>query len=87
MNRAEVLDAARLAVTVDRARDHGDLEDNFTAIAQLWTVYLGHLVRPHDVAAMMALFKVARIRGNPAHADSWVDLAGYAACGSELARD
>lgn len=86
MNRGEVLDAARQAVTVDRARDHGGLEDNFAAIAQLWSVYMGHVVLPHDVAAMMALFKVARIRGNPTHADSWVDLAGYAACGSELSR-
>jgi hypothetical protein len=38
-----------------------------------------------DVAVMMGLLKIARIKTSPAHADNWVDLAGYAACGGELA--
>jgi len=40
-------------------------------------------LKPHDVALMMALLKIARLKGNPIHGDSWVDLAGYAACGAE----
>ena len=39
----------------------------------------------HDVAAMMALLKVARIRHSPDKRDSWCDLAGYAACGFDVA--
>ena len=39
----------------------------------------------YDVAVMMALLKIARISENPQHMDSWVDLAGYAACGGEIA--
>jgi hypothetical protein len=34
---------------------------------------------------MMSLLKLARIRSNPGHSDNWIDLAGYAACGGELA--
>jgi len=33
---------------------------------------------------MMALMKIARLRHNHGHADSWIDLAGYAACGGEI---
>jgi len=33
----------------------------------------------------MALLKIGRLKSNPIHGDSWVDLAGYAACGAELA--
>lgn len=39
---------------------------------------------PEDVAAMMALLKIARIAAGGKKADSWVDLAGYAACGGEI---
>jgi hypothetical protein len=34
---------------------------------------------------MLGLLKIARLRANPTHRDSWVDLAGYAACGYEVA--
>ena len=39
---------------------------------------------PNDVAMMMALLKVARIKSGGGTVDSFVDLAGYAACGGEL---
>lgn len=86
MTRAELLDAARQTVCADRQDVHGNPEDSFGTIANLWSAYLGHVrLSPADVAAMMALLKIARIRGNPKHMDSWTDLAGYAACGAEVA--
>lgn len=85
MKRADILDAAKQAVTVDRAATHGDMEDNFWRIAGYWTAHLDHPVTAADVAVMMVLLKLARIKGNPANADSWVDAAGYAACGGEIA--
>ena len=36
---------------------------------------------------MMALMKIARLQNMPSHLDSWVDLAGYAACGGEATKD
>jgi len=85
MKRADILQTATDYVTRDRAADHGDLEDNFQAIASLWSVYLQHPVTPVDVGVMMTLLKVARIRGNPAHMDNFVDAAGYMACAGEIA--
>jgi hypothetical protein len=38
-----------------------------------------------DVAHLMVLLKVARSINNPQHKDSWIDIAGYAACGAETA--
>lgn len=84
MNRAEILEAARVCVCGEREQDYGTPEDSFAVIASLWTVYLNTPITPKDVAMMMALLKVARIkRGDKA--DSFVDLAGYAACAGEIA--
>jgi Domain of unknown function (DUF6378) len=87
MNRDEILRTAAQYVTKDRAADHGEAERNFERIAALWNAYLGEWadIKAHDVAAMMAMLKIARIRDNPKHLDNWVDLAGYAACGGEIA--
>lgn len=89
--REQVLNQARDIVTKDRQADHGRPEDTFVGIADLWQAYLFH--RPNadtaltacDVASMMVLLKIARAQQNPTHKDNWVDMAGYAACGAELA--
>ena len=86
MKRADILATASEYVTTDRAATHGDAEDNFRRIAELWNAYLGvDDITTIDVAVMLALLKVARIRSNPNHADNWIDIAGYAACGGEIA--
>lgn len=49
---------------------------------------LSHLLRPMDVAIMMAQLKMSRLSWSPHKYDHWVDLAGYAACGWDcVARD
>lgn len=83
--RAQTLDTAKEIVCKGRQGEYGGPERNFSEIARLWAGYLGRPVEPHDVAAMMILMKVARIKANPAHEDSWIDIAGYAACGNEVA--
>lgn len=82
--REKTLTKAISCVCGDRERDYGTPEDNFGTIAQLWTTYLGMYVTPVDVAMMMALLKVARIKNGGGTGDSFVDLAGYAACGAEI---
>lgn len=88
MNRVEVLDTARDAITRDRAATHGDAENSFQLIADFWTVWLGDRLKgqitPFDVAQMMVLFKSARARGNPTHMDNLVDQVGYAALSAEM---
>jgi hypothetical protein len=85
MNRKEILDAAVQAVTVDRAATYVGAEKSFGLIAAYWSAHLDAPVSATDVAVMMGLLKIARIKTSLAHADNWVDLAGYAACGGELA--
>ena len=53
-------------------------------IAKFWGTYLNQQITPVDVAAMMALLKLARVAEGHAKEDNWVDLAGYAACGAEI---
>ena len=84
MTREEILDRAKECVTGKRHEDYGDPEDNFTTIARLWTVYCGYGFSAKDVAMMMALLKIARIKGGGGSGDSYVDLAGYAACAGEI---
>lgn len=89
MNRAELLGGALAAVNA-RPKAYGPPEQNFERIARLWTDHLlnrydeSTVLDPVDVACMMALMKIARLEETPDHVDSWVDLAGYAACGAEV---
>ena len=85
MTRREILDAARRCVCGDREQDYGSPESNFQRIADLWNAYWSTTaICAQDVAAMLALLKIARIRSGHAKEDNWVDLAGYAACGGEI---
>ncbi len=84
MSREEVLEAAKVCVCGKREQDYGSPENNFATIAALWEAYTGHKYTPVDVAMMMALLKIARIKSGGGTGDSFVDLAGYAACGGEL---
>lgn len=85
MNRAEILAAATDCVTRDRNSTYGEPENGFALIAAYWSAHLDHPVTAADVAVLMTLLKLARIKANPACVDSWVDGAGYLACGGELA--
>lgn len=83
--RAEILDAAKEIVTGDREKQYGKPEDNFADIAEFWTTYTGCPISAEDVAIMMTLLKIARIRSGNYKADSFVDLCGYASIAAEIA--
>lgn len=96
LTRAAVLEKARACVCGEREEDYGSPEDSFGCIAELWEAYLRAAciapdsvvrVTPTDVAMLMALLKIARVGTSfvGGTADSFVDLAGYAACGAECA--
>ena len=87
MKRKEILYHANQCVNGSREQDYGSPENNFKTIADLWTVYKGVNFTAVDVAMMMALLKIARIKNGGGTGDSFIDLAGYAACGGELATD
>lgn len=86
--REEILNRAAACVNGDREQDYGSPENNFQTIATMWDAYLKGgkktAIDAVDVAAMLALLKIARVASGHAKADNWIDLAGYAACGGEL---
>lgn len=93
MDRAEILDKAKQCVCDGREEEYGSPEDNFKTIADMWCGFLrvkcvdaeaDLRINPEDVAAMLAIVKIARIASGHAKNDNWIDLAGYAPCGGEL---
>lgn len=99
ITKQAALDKASAAVA-DRGLNYGAPEQNFARIARLWNAHLVNrygasidkhpsLALPHldaaDVAMLLAQVKMARLQNQPSHLDSWVDIAGYAACGAEIA--
>ncbi len=95
--RESILEEAKRCVCGQREQDYGSPENSFRAIASMWNIYLyakGLIennseewkgLNPEDVAAMMVLFKIARHASGTGKKDNWVDAAGYAACGGEIA--
>ena len=88
MKALEALERAISLVTGRRAQDYGDAEASFQRIADGWNIIVrsadGDLTAAH-VALMMDWMKSARLLQSINHADSWVDKAGYAALGAQLA--
>lgn len=87
MNREQLLDECKEIITKHRQSAYGTPEDNFGCIAMLWSAYLGIELKSYDVANLMILLKVARSKNSPHKVDSWLDMAGYAACGCEVATE
>lgn len=84
MDRAECLDQAKQCVCKSREQQYGSPESNFAMVAGLWSGYKGVPFTAVDVCMMMALLKIGRIATGIQSDDSFVDLAGYAACGAEV---
>lgn len=86
--RAQILDEAKRITTEDRNSTYGEPEDLFEAIALIWDgIDRARGERPRsaaDVAIYLQGLKLARQAANPDRTDSWVDAAGYAACGAEI---
>lgn len=86
MHREEFCEVIKTIVCGDRDEQYGGPEDNFSNIADWWSAYLDFGITSEDVAVMMILMKVARLQSsNFTSEDSWIDIAGYAACGCEIA--
>lgn len=86
MNRYKVLGNASDLINGDREREHGQPRHNFRRIAKMWSGYLEQEISASDVCVMMVLLKAARLRHKLSD-DSFIDMAGYAALGSEVGDD
>lgn len=91
MDRSDLLKQAEALINGDRASDYGSARSNFCRIKQGWNIIIQAALTTHGeineghVALMMSWVKIARLSQSIDHEDSWADLAGYAALGSELA--
>ena len=82
--RETLLNQAITTVTKSRTQDYGPPDQDFRNIAQLWSVLLNTPVDSAQVAKCMIALKLSRLIHSPSHKDSWLDIAGYAACGYEV---
>jgi hypothetical protein len=85
MTAATVLRQAA-ATIADRQRTYGDAADLMDAVARRWSATLGRPVTSAEVVLCLIDLKLARLAHNPRHADSIVDVAGYAALLGEISR-
>lgn len=76
--RSKFLHDVEKLVNGQRQLDYGEAKKNFQRIATLWNIYLdGDDLNPQDVAIMMILHKISRLKTSKNHRDSWLDIAGY----------
>jgi hypothetical protein len=83
MNGKRLLEQS-ISTIEERQKMYGSPKENFEHIAKRWSLLLGTTITPSQVGLMMLDLKIARLQKNPGHYDSLIDVAGYAACLSEL---
>ena len=86
MKREQVLQKALNLVHGPRAVKYGPPLTNHQRIAAGFSVIFNQEVKPSQVVKALIWLKVARLI-NDNDDDSWIDIAGYAAIGSEIADD
>lgn len=93
-HRKTLLQEAEKIVSVERNKSYGEPDEDFKRIAAIASA-MGFRIdaggdelrdlRSDDVAKFMIALKLSRLMWSPDHRDSWLDIAGYAACGFETA--
>jgi len=63
----------------ERGKVYGPAKENMERTAKLWSVVMKREVTAMEVALCLVQLKVARLVESPDHADSVLDIAGYAA--------
>jgi hypothetical protein len=87
--RRQVLNEAAEIVDGDRDNQYGSPENNFGRIAGALSALGyrgpdGREIIPSDVAVILIATKIGRLSNTHGKRDTWVDIAGYAACGAEI---
>ena len=65
-------------ILAERSKTYGDPRQSMSAIAARWSIALGQPVMPTQVVLCMMDLKLARLRRDPTHQDSMIDVIGYA---------
>lgn len=88
MKALDVLERAISLIHGQRKKDYGDAEINFQRMVDLVTPIIKKTdgkLNVSDMALIMIQIKISRLQQSSDHADSWIDIAGYAALGAQLA--
>jgi len=95
-DRKRLLDTAAEYVLKERNKSYGEPDEDFQRIAKIASAMGFRFaagtgenacreLSGSDVALFMIALKASRLAWAPEHEDSWIDIAGYAACGMETA--
>ncbi|MDN2584360.1 DUF6378 domain-containing protein [Aquibium sp. ELW1220] len=74
------------SVVAGRRRTYGDPATSMASVAARWSITLGTPVSAAQVVLCLIDLKLARLAHDPAHQDSILDVAGYAAVLREVTR-
>lgn len=78
----DILEEALRITSGDRQAQYGPPDQDFKRTAAMWTALKGVEFTAQDVAMFMVCLKLSR-QTHQRKRDNWVDIAGYARCGSK----
>tara|TARA_R100001443_G_scaffold83247_3_gene90106 strand:- start:168 stop:446 length:279 start_codon:yes stop_codon:yes gene_type:complete len=87
LTKEELLNQALTIIKGDRNLRYGDPKINYKRIIEGWQLILGTEITEGQYGMMMIWMKIARLMEDETHMDSWIDIAGYAACTGEVIDD
>ena len=86
MNGEQLLQRS-LQIFEERRANYGLAKHHFCDVARRWSLILNCQITPQQVVACLIELKLARLKENPTHLDSIIDIAGYAAVMVEVLPD
>ena len=82
----DILEEALRITSGDRQNAYGPADQDFKRTAAMWSALKGVEFTARDVALFMICLKCSR-ETHQRKRDNWVDIAGYARCGSKCTED
>lgn len=74
-------------VLQERGKTHGDFENNFQLISDLFSLRIGRDFHPYEVCILLECVKDARMFANPINVDNYLDGINYRAFAAMFAED
>lgn len=81
--KGEKLLQQALQIFEDRRMSYGNATQHLHEVALRWSLVTGYKINSYQVAMCLIELKLARLKANPVHLDSIIDIAGYAAVMAE----
>lgn len=83
MKRDELLNEAVRITTGDRQGDYGDPVPAHQDMADMASILIGQSVTAANIATIMMVVKLVRLKTSPHKADNYIDLMAYAGIAAE----